>query len=263
MLLAVAGCAVALVTAFRALPNGLTHERAAMHLLTGSTPGFDTIAWVLARLPLVTVLVCVGLLGLVWRRSWRADAVGALTLVVASNVTAQLLKTAVGVLLPAGRDTLPSGHACLALSVGCALAFVTRGRWAVAARALAAAVATFGALGVIAAYWHVPGDVIASLAVVSAWVAVIRFAVRSGIGSSRIGARPAHERATFSTRLRDTLSGGFGVVVLLMGWGTGVNRADAAHAVAGCTELCLVPLAVGTLVAVCAGGLPGPERPTH
>ena len=82
--------------------------------------------------------------------------------------------------------TLPSGHATLALTSAAAVVLLAPPRWRRAALVGAGAWGTLGCLGVIAAYWHALGDVVAAIAVVAAWLGVahLLLAPRGGGGGS-------------------------------------------------------------------------------
>ncbi len=128
--------------------------------------------------PAASVLIVAAsvLFALVRRRIGQAAA--AALLFAGSAVTSQLLKNEVlarpALLSDAGwyGNSLPSGHVSLAVAAACAVVFVLpRGPKLVAAPVVAAG-ALLAGVGIIAAGWHRPSDVIAATLLVGCWCSI-------------------------------------------------------------------------------------------
>ncbi|MQA03923.1 MAG: phosphatase PAP2 family protein [Streptosporangiales bacterium] len=157
--------------------------------ITGSTIGFGHIAeLVYGVLELVSVasvviaFVVVVVVALLRRRAALALGVGAL--LVGANLTTQVLKQLVfdrpdlPSALPGGVtgglfNTLPSGHATVALSVAVAVVLVVPARMRGGFALLAVAYAALTGVGTLSARWHRPSDVIAACLVVGACAAAV------------------------------------------------------------------------------------------
>lgn len=156
---------------------------------------------------LVACLICVVIA--VSRRSVRL-AVAGVTVIVGANVTTQLLKNVVlergdfGVWL--GYNSLPSGHATVAASAVCALYLVTP---RLARPVLALVGTTFVALigsATVVVGWHRPADVLVSIAIAMAWLAIAVLV---------IGGVQVRRRLFLRTILPATLGATVAVVALL------------------------------------------------
>lgn len=102
-----------------------------------------------------------------------ALAVGAATLISGATVTTQILKYEVFERLPhAGANTLPSGHTTVAVSVCMAAMIVVPTGWRVFVAPVAAGLCAAAGIATIIGSWHRPGDVVAALAVCTAWLGV-------------------------------------------------------------------------------------------
>lgn len=102
-----------------------------------------------------------------------ALAVGAATLISGATVTTQILKYQVFERLPhAGANTLPSGHTTVAVSVCMAAMIVVPIGWRVFVAPVASGLSAAAGIATIIGSWHRPGDVIAALAVCTAWLGV-------------------------------------------------------------------------------------------
>ncbi|MFK0647727.1 phosphatase PAP2 family protein [uncultured Dermacoccus sp.] len=113
-------------------------------------------------------------------------AAAALLVIAGANLSTQAAKLLLARALTPEVATLPSGHATLALTSAAAVVLLAPPRWRRAALVGAGAWGTLGCLGVIAAYWHALGDVVAAIAVVAAWLGVahLLLAPRGGGGGS-------------------------------------------------------------------------------
>jgi hypothetical protein len=203
---------------------------------------------------------------LVRRRPSLAWAAGVVLL--GSNLTTQALKHAVltrpelgvdGVLKPF--NTLPSGHATVAISVAVALVIVVPPRHRAVTAVLGSLFATAVGIAVVTAGWHRPSDSVAAWFVVGFWAAAALAVVTAG---GRAG-----EAATGSSVAEVTLwlaAAGLlaGAALLGVGWvgmragldwlgadaGVGARRAlvhgAAAAAVAG-TALTVMSMLVAPL----------------
>lgn len=139
----------------------------------GTTPdAWSRILDVLGLVTDVSVAVCLAacVIVAVLRRRW-AVAIAAGTLIAGANVTTQILKYDV-LHSVSGRNTLPSGHTTVGLSLALAAVVVASYRWRPLVTAGAAALATFVGAGTVSAHWHRPGDVLAAGMVCLGWAAV-------------------------------------------------------------------------------------------
>jgi len=167
---AVAGLAVVVRYLIHSV-SGFTRDQRMMGSLAVTADGWSRIMDVLG---LVTDTgVAVALLGCVvvalLRRRWAvAAAVG--VLVAGANITTQILKYQV-LHSVSPRNTLPSGHTTVGLSLALAAVVVASYRWRPLVTAGASALATFVGAGTVAAQWHRPGDVLAAGMVCLGWAA--------------------------------------------------------------------------------------------
>lgn len=163
----------------------------------------ETVESVLDVVSLASVLaVCVVIVLVALVRGRRSVGVAALALVIGSNVTSQVLKRWVlerpdlglAETTPATLNSMPSGHATVAFSVGLALALVLP-------RALrpTAVLATVGygtVVGVttLSAGWHRPSDAVAAFLVVEAWAAGVGLVLLSRSRPTLVEPQDAHRR---------------------------------------------------------------------
>ena len=118
-------------------------------------------------------LVLIGCVAAAVLRQRMALAVGAATLISGATVTTQILKYNVFERLPhAGSNTLPSGHTTVAISVCMAAMIVVPTGWRVFLAPVAAGLSAAAGIATIIGSWHRPGDVMAALAVCTAWLGV-------------------------------------------------------------------------------------------
>lgn len=177
---AIIGLAVVVRYAIHSV-TGFNRDQRMMKSLGVTAHGWSQIMDVLG---LVTDAgVAIALLGCVvvavLRRRW-AVAAAAGVLVAGANVTTQVLKYQVLQSVASPRNTLPSGHTTVGLSLALAAVVVASHRWRPLVTAGAAALATFVGAGTVAAHWHRPGDVLAAGMVCLGWAAVA-LAVAGGL----------------------------------------------------------------------------------
>ncbi|WP_074040301.1 phosphatase PAP2 family protein [Dermacoccus nishinomiyaensis] len=188
-----AAVVVGIVAMARDLPGGVSRARDGMHALSGTGRTFETIAacvgWVPRGALVVAVVAVVALPVSLLRRggAWAVTpprAASALLVIAGANLSTQAAKLLLARALTPEVATLPSGHATLALTSAAAVVLLAPPRWRRAALVGAGAWGTLGCLGVIAAYWHALGDVVAAIAVVAAWLGVahLLLAPRGGGG---------------------------------------------------------------------------------
>lgn len=121
----------------------------------------------LCVLPLAIALV---------RRRW-AVAVAALGILLAANLTTELLKPALGQHRPVSliqgaapsAGSWPSGHATAAMSLALVLVLVVAPRWRVRAAALGAVFALGVTYSFLTLGWHYPSDAVAGFLVATTW----------------------------------------------------------------------------------------------
>lgn len=170
-LCAIAGMAVVVRYAIHSV-TGFEQDQRMMLSLGTTTDGWARLTEVLGSVTDVSVAVCLGVcvvIAMIQRR-W-AVAVAAVVVIAGANITTQVLKYEV-LQSVSGRNTLPSGHTTVGLSLALAAVVVASHRWRPLVTAGAAAVATFIGAGTVAAHWHRPGDVLAAGMVCLGWVAV-------------------------------------------------------------------------------------------
>jgi len=141
---------------------------------------FVTDAWSILDTISVTSLaaaaVAIGGAALIRRRPFLA--VAAAVVILGSNLTTQVLKRVVLTrpeLVEDGAkayNTLPSGHATVALSVAAAILLVVPYRHRALAGGLAVVYATAVGVATVTAGWHRPSDAIAAWFVVGTWTAL-------------------------------------------------------------------------------------------
>ncbi len=129
----------------------------------------------------VAVIATIALLRLL-----RGPGIAAIGVLIAANLTAQVLKQLLDrpdlglrESAPATLNSLPSGHSTAAFSVGVALMLVVPRRTRGAVAAAAGVYACVVALATMAAGWHRPADSVTAFLVVGFWagVAVVALAV--------------------------------------------------------------------------------------
>lgn len=146
------------------------------------------------------VLVISVVIALVRRRWLLAGQV--VLLIAGANLTTQLLKYAVFDRPQLGvgdrlANTLPSGHTAAATSCAVALLLVVPRRFR-AATAVGGALYVAGTgISTLIGAWHRPGDVVAGVLVVLAWVCIVQALGPAG----SVGARLDHRRETTATTL--------------------------------------------------------------
>jgi len=200
--LAAAGVLGLAATAYAALrtSQGLRLDRAAYDAVTSPPLVLDRLY---EGLDLVSVgsvaaslLVCVALA--VLRR--RLDlALGALVVIGGADLSTQLLKNHLftRVDLVHGRNSLPSGHTTVALSIALAAVIVAPSTWRASVAIGVSATASLVGVALVLGRWHLPSDVIAATFVCLVWAAAGlltaalvrgRAPVVAGNGSVHVGA---------------------------------------------------------------------------
>ena len=184
--------------------------------------GFVEDAWTLLdAIGVVTLAGALGivvLVGLGRGRAWSAVSAG--LVVLGANVTTQLLKRVVLTRpdLDVGGsldlNTLPSGHATVAMSVVVAILFVVPDRIRVPTAVAGWAYATLVGVSTVTAGWHRPSDAVAAAFVVGVWAVVGLFFLTWG-EADRV-ARSADWR---------TASGTFAVIAVAVVGGVAVLAA--------------------------------------
>jgi membrane-associated phospholipid phosphatase len=192
-LLGCAACAVGVI----ALVLVAYHDAGAQHLDATALYGFATlnggllhhVAWGFGMIGGVFPLA-LGLLGLYYlagRCGRRREAIAATVVVVAANITTEVLKLALAhpriqSILGANQvsaASFPSGHATSAMSMAVAALLVVPPRWR-AITATVGAVLVFGvSFSVLVLEWHFPSDVLGGLLVATGYgfaaVATLRY----------------------------------------------------------------------------------------
>ncbi|PWD50662.1 phosphoesterase PA-phosphatase [Serinibacter arcticus] len=196
----------------------------------------------------MVVAVAVSLL----RRQW-GDAARAVLIVVGANLTTQVLKELIdrpdvdGMASLA--NSLPSGHTTVAASVA-AVALLVAPR---PARPLVAILgATYTAATAVATMslgWHRPSDVIAAIAVVTAWTLLL-MVPGSGRAADGFPGTSGRVVASLLLGLVAVVGIGVGVVALVATLGSAGLAADAASVVDGVPGSALTFAYVGSAVAV-------------
>lgn len=153
------------------------------------------------------------------RRRWLLAAV-VLTTVVGSNVSTQLLKYVLFTRPDFGlategvsRNTLPSGHTTVAMSVAVAAVLVSPARLRGLVSVVAAAYAAATGVATLSAGYHRPSDAVAACLVVGAWAAGL--SALTVLVSAPAPAEPSMGNRTFPVVA--LLLGGAGAVLLAAG----------------------------------------------
>jgi membrane-associated phospholipid phosphatase len=152
--------------------------------LTGNTIGRDRIDELVGSVlnamsiaALVTTTVVIGFIALI--RGRVALAVVATLFIVGANATVQVLKY--GIDRPdfgvdperaAAGNSLPSGHAAVAMSFAVALVLVLPPRMRGVGAVLGAGYAALVGVATLSAGWHRPSDAVAAILVVGTWAAI-------------------------------------------------------------------------------------------
>ncbi|MDP8908964.1 MAG: phosphatase PAP2 family protein [Chloroflexota bacterium] len=153
---------------------------------------------------LVVAIVIIAMIALLRLR--RDLALAAVVVIVGSTVTAQVLKRylltrpdlGIHETTPATLNSLPSGHATVALSVVVALVLVLPVRLRPAAAGAGVVYAALTAFATLSAGWHRPSDGVAAFLLVGAWAAAAQAGVilhNSGAAKADSGAPPPEARA--------------------------------------------------------------------
>ena len=126
----------------------------------------QTALMLLTARSLLVLSLGVAIVALV-RRRWRL-AIGVVSVVLGTAVMAQVLKALLprpdfGIDPPSeSANSLPSGHASIAMAFALAIVMVVPMAWRLRAAVLGGAGAAFVSVGVIVAGWHRPSDVVAA-----------------------------------------------------------------------------------------------------
>lgn len=129
----------------------------------------------LDTLPAISVvLAAAAILFVAFRRGRYGAAAVAVAVILASNLTTQLLKNVIfdrpdrGVATLAF-NSLPSGHTTLAASAAAAVFIIAPPRWRPVTAAAGGAYSVLAGAATFINLWHRPADVVAALLVVGAW----------------------------------------------------------------------------------------------
>lgn len=186
---------------FVATPTGQRIDQLAMEGSSLAQGRFDAGARQLLRIVSVTFLVGVavvaGILAAL-RRRW-VHAIAIVVVVGGANITTQVLKDYVlsrpdlGVTWTMA-NSLPSGHMTVAASVLAAalLSVAPRWRWLLAATGAVYAAGT--GIATVVVGWHRPGDVVAAVLVVGAWLLLALAVLRREDVGTRAGRMPSWAR---------------------------------------------------------------------
>jgi membrane-associated phospholipid phosphatase len=204
---ALLGCA-ACVAALVALMLVVYYDAGAQSLDATALYGFNTLesgmlgvpvlvfAWLGGVLPLVLAMVGLYYLAARWDR--RREATAAIVVVLAANLTTQVLKVALAhpriqPILGANQvdaASFPSGHATSTMSMAVAALIVVPPHWRALTAAAGAALVFAVSFSVLVLAWHFPSDVLGGILVATGYgfaaLAVLRY----------LAARPDEQRAT-------------------------------------------------------------------
>lgn len=146
-------------------------------------PVIDRVATAIANLcdpkPYVFLAAAVVLIALIRRRGRVAVAVGGIML--AANVTTQILKPALGQVHPVALDAggfvvgagaWPSGHATAAMSLALCAVLASSARWRPFVAAAGAAFAVAVSFSFLMLVWHYPSDVLGGFLVAGTWTLI-------------------------------------------------------------------------------------------
>ena len=146
-------------------------------------------------------------------------ALGAGVLVLGANLTTHWLKATLGRPGIDEAGTYPSGHVTVAMSLAMALVLVAPPWARPVAALLGTAYASAIGVGVIAASWHRPSDVVGAYLVVVGWTAAVTavLAGPAGAGELRRGAPTARRTAGLGAAAAALLGAAFLAVVAVGG----------------------------------------------
>jgi len=132
---------------------------------------YEGLSWVSVGSVGLSLLACVTL-ALVRRRFGLA--LGALVVIGGANLTTQILKYDLfpRLDLGPGPNSLPSGHATVALSIALAAVIVAPSDWRSTVAIGVSATAALVGVALVLGRWHRPSDVIAAVFVCVGWAAV-------------------------------------------------------------------------------------------
>jgi membrane-associated phospholipid phosphatase len=202
-LLGCAACVAALVTLMLVAYYDATAQRLDATALYGFTTlesGLRVPVWGFALVGGVFPLA-LGLVGLYYfaaRWGRRREAIAAIVVVLAANVTTQVLKVVLAhpriqpILDPhqVNAASFPSGHATSAMSMAVATLLVVPPRWRAVTAAAGAALVFAVSFSVLVLAWHFPSDVLGGILVATGYgfaaLALLRY----------LAARPDERRAT-------------------------------------------------------------------
>jgi len=185
----------------------------------------------------------------------RADlGVGCLMVIAAANLSAQLLKPALGRIDLTGADSLrtlsgayPSGHATVAASLAVALVLVAPPRLRPVAVVGGAAYAAAVGVALVLAGWHYPSDVAGAYLLVLAWACL----VAALTGARARGRNGRHGGTAVSPVLAALILGALLTVVVI----AAAPRAEQIlSAIRVETTFVLAAAAIAGLAAVVVGG---------
>jgi membrane-associated phospholipid phosphatase len=195
---ALTGVGLLVLTWFAAFHFGVV-ERVDASVLRGFVdlrrPVIDGVASVIAKLcdpkPYVCLAAVVVLPALIRRRG--RVAVAAAGIMLAANVTTQILKPALGGFHPValesgghsvGAGAWPSGHATAAMSLALCAVLVSSARWRPFVAAAGAAFAVAVSFSFLILIWHYPSDVLGGFLVAGTWTLIGVAAVWTADGRS-------------------------------------------------------------------------------
>jgi membrane-associated phospholipid phosphatase len=264
-LLAAVACGIAFVALLGfAYGVGLTArlDATALHgLATLRGPWANPVAHLLTRLadPLPLLVMLGGVFACGWALGRRRQAVAAVALVTAANVTTQVLKVALAHPRvqpalggdPLGPEAFPSGHATAAMSIALAAVLVAPARWRPAVAAVATAYVVGVCTSLLVLVWHFPSDVVGGLLVASGCFFCAVAAMRAAPGSYSAAARE-RIRLAVSPRLGEAaLVFVFGIAMLALLRAQDLVSFARLHTVATVTALAIMATSAG-LVATAA-----------
>jgi membrane-associated phospholipid phosphatase len=259
-LLYAAGCAMAFVVVLLAAyvvgPVGRLDAIALHGLGTLRGPWASPVAHLFTHLadplPLVTMLA--GIFAWGWAQGRHRQAVAAVALVAAANVTTQILKVALahprvqpvlgGVQL--GPEAFPSGHATASMSIALAAVLVAPPRWRLAVASGATAYVIGVCTSLLVLGWHFPSDVVGGLLVASGFFFCAVAAIRSAPRPSRAATR-VNPRLSVPSGLGGGLVALAGIAALALLRAQDLLSFARLHTVATATALAIMAVSAGLL----------------